>query len=69
MPQIGAGVGLGLAGLPWVSTAFVLPAACFTLARGRLADLFGRRRLFQSGMALSVAASLLGGWRRTRYCR
>jgi hypothetical protein len=61
MPQIGAGVGLGLAGLPWVATAFVLPAPGFTLVFGRLADLFGRRRLFQSGMALLVAASLLGG--------
>lgn len=61
LPQVGAGVGLDLTELPWVSTAFVLPAAGFTLVFGRLADLFGRRRMFLSGMALLVAGSLLGG--------
>ena len=61
LPQVGAGVGLDLTSLPWVSTAFVLPAAGFTLVCGRLADLVGRRRMFRSGMALLAAASLLGG--------
>lgn len=61
LPEIGAGVGLEVAGLPWVTTAFVLPAAGFTLVCGRLADMIGRRRMFRSGMALLVAASLLGG--------
>lgn len=61
LPQVGAGVGLGLAALPWVSTAFVLPAAGFTLVCGRLADLAGRRRVFRAGMALLAAGSLLGG--------
>jgi MFS family permease len=62
LPQVGAGVGLDVGALPWVSTAFVLPAAGFTLVCGRLADLLGRRRLFRSGMALLVAGSLLGGF-------
>ncbi|WP_410623088.1 MFS transporter [Amycolatopsis sp. cmx-8-4] len=61
LPQVGAGVGLDLTSLPWVSTAFVLPAAGFTLVCGRLGDLFGRRRLFWSGTALLATASLLGG--------
>lgn len=61
LPDIGAGVGLGLTGLPWIASAYALPAAGFTLLFGRLADLFGRRRLFCTGMALLVAASLLGG--------
>ena len=61
LPQVGAGVGLDLTSLPWVSTAFVLPAAGFTLVCGRLADLVGRRRMFRCGMALLIAASLLGG--------
>jgi hypothetical protein len=30
----------------------ILPAAGFTLLFGRLADLFGRRRLFLAGMVL-----------------
>ncbi|HEY9411947.1 MAG TPA: MFS transporter [Jiangellaceae bacterium] len=61
LPEVGAGVGLGLGGLPWITSAYALPAAGFTLLFGRLADLFGRRRLFLSGMALLAGASVLGG--------
>jgi MFS family permease len=62
LPTVGAGVGLGLTGLPWIISAFALPAAGFTLLFGRLADLFGRRKLFLSAMALLAGASLLGGY-------
>ncbi|NGO12836.1 MFS transporter [Streptomyces sp. HC44] len=62
LPQVGAGVGLGLDGLPWVTSAYALPAAGFALVFGRMADLFGRRRLFLSGMVLLTGASLLGGF-------
>ncbi|MGH3415196.1 MAG: MFS transporter [Actinocrinis sp.] len=62
LPLVGAGVGLGLTGLPWVISAYALPAAGFTLLFGRLGDLFGRRRLFLAGIGLLVAASVLGGF-------
>ena len=62
LPEVGQGVGLDLTTLPWIASAFALPAAGFTLLFGRLADLFGRRRLFLAGMVLLVAASLLGGF-------
>ena len=62
LPEVGAGVGLGLTGLPWIASAYALPAAGFTLLFGRLADLFGRRRLFLTGIVLLTAASLLGGF-------
>lgn len=62
LPEAGAGVGLGVAGLPWITAAYALPAAGFTLLFGRLADLFGRRRLFLSGLVLLAGASLLGGF-------
>lgn len=62
LPEAGAGVGLELTELPWITSAFALPAAGFTLLFGRLADLFGRRRLFLSGMVLLTGASLLGGF-------
>lgn len=61
LPEVGAGVGLGVTGLPWITSAYALPAAGFTLLFGRMADLFGRRRLFLSGMVLLTGASLLGG--------
>lgn len=62
LPDVGAGVGLSIAGLPWVTSAYALPAAGFTLVFGRTADLFGRRRLFLAGMVLLAGASLLGGF-------
>jgi MFS family permease len=62
LPVVGAGVGLDVTGLPWVISAYALPAAGFSLLFGRLADLFGRRRLFLSGMVLLTLGSLLGGF-------
>lgn len=61
LPTIGADVGFSLAGLQWIATAFALCAAGFTLLFGRVADLFGRRRLFLAGIALLGASSLVGG--------
>jgi MFS family permease len=65
LPTVGAGVGLGLSGFPWIISAFALTAAGFTLLFGRLADLFGRRKLFLSAMALLASGftvgSLVGG--------
>jgi MFS family permease len=60
LPQLGAGVGLELSALPWVVTAFALPAAGFTLLFGRIADLCGRRRMFLVGTALLAVSSLVG---------
>jgi MFS family permease len=62
LPEVGDGVGLGVTGLPWISTAYALPAAGFALLFGRMADLFGRRRLFLSGIVLLICASLVGGF-------
>ncbi len=62
LPLAGAGVGLGVTGLPWITSAYALPAAGFTLLFGRLGDLFGRRRLFLAAMVLLTGASLLGGF-------
>lgn len=62
LPAVGEGIGLGITALPWIASAYALPAAGFTLLFGRFADLFGRRRLFLGGMLLLAAASLLGGF-------
>lgn len=61
LPEVGRAVGLDLADFPWVASAFALPAAGLSLLFGRLGDIYGRRRLFASGLALLAAASLLGG--------
>jgi len=62
LPDVGTGVGLARNQLPWIASAYALPAAGFTLLFGRLGDLFGRRRMFLSGMVLLIGASLLGGF-------
>ena len=61
LPVIGADVGFSLHNLQWIASAFALCAAGFTLIFGRVADLFGRRRLFLLGIALLGASSLVGG--------
>ncbi|MFE9692074.1 MFS transporter [Micromonospora sp. NPDC005806] len=61
LPVIGRDVGFGLDTLQWITTSFALCAAGFTLLFGRIADLFGRRRLFLAGIALLGVSSLVGG--------
>ncbi|GLW09351.1 hypothetical protein Misp01_44800 [Microtetraspora sp. NBRC 13810] len=61
LPETGAGVGMEVAELPWITAAYALPSAGFALLFGRFADLFGRRRLFMFSMVLLTGASLLGG--------
>jgi EmrB/QacA subfamily drug resistance transporter len=61
LPVVGADVGVSLENLQWISTAFALFAAGFTLLFGRIADLFGRRRLFMLGIALLGVSSMVGG--------
>ncbi|MGW2227293.1 MFS transporter [Streptomyces formicae] len=61
LPVVGEGLGFPLARLQWIATAFALAAAGFTLLFGRIADLFGRKRLFIGGMALLGLSSALGG--------
>ncbi|MEC5193116.1 MULTISPECIES: MFS transporter [unclassified Arthrobacter] len=61
LPRIGADVGFSLEHLQWIATSFALCAAGFTLFFGRVADLFGRKRLFIAGMALLGIGSLIGG--------
>ena len=61
LPSIQRDLGLSLSGLEWVASAYVLAFAGLLLAGGRLADLYGRRRLFLAGTALFTAASLASG--------
>ncbi|MFF1380685.1 MFS transporter [Streptomyces sp. NPDC058308] len=61
LPAVGEGLGFSLANLQWIATAFALAAAGCTLLFGRIADLYGRKRLFIGGMALLGLSSALGG--------
>nr|WSW69315.1 MFS transporter [Streptomyces sp. NBC_00995] len=59
LPVLGEDLGLSRSGLQWAITAFALPSGGFLLLFGRIADLFGRRRLFLTGLTVFGAASLL----------
>jgi len=49
------------ADLQWIVTAYGLAYGGFLLLGGKLADLFGRKRMLLIGLSLFAAASLLGG--------
>ncbi|MBT2383525.1 MFS transporter [Streptomyces sp. ISL-11] len=59
LPVLGDDLGMGQADLQWAVTAFALPSGGFLLFFGRIADLYGRRRLFLTGLALFAVASVL----------
>ena len=61
LPHIGADLGFAAANLQWIVTSFALCAAGFTLFFGRVADLFGRKRVFLTGVALLGVSSLAAG--------
>src|ERR1700733_15077066 len=61
IPRIQESLHLNTAGLEWVVSGYILVFASLLLAGGRLGDLFGRRRLFITGLAIFTVASLIAG--------
>jgi EmrB/QacA subfamily drug resistance transporter len=46
--------------LGWVATGFLLASAAFLVPFGKLADIFGRKKIFLMGMVLQTVSSFLG---------
>jgi EmrB/QacA subfamily drug resistance transporter len=59
LPPIGREFGLDAVTLGWVATAYILAAAVFLLPFGRLADIFGRKKIFIAGLASFTITSVL----------
>ncbi|GKQ37135.1 MFS transporter [Streptomyces sp. A012304] len=59
LPVLGADLGMSPSALQWAITVFALPSGGFLLLFGRVGDLYGRRLLFLTGLALFAAASVL----------
>src|SRR5262245_9622339 len=61
LPDIQRGFHASLSDLQWTIDAYALTLAAFLLMAGSLADLFGRRLLFATGLAIFTVGSLACG--------
>ena len=61
LPSIRTDLGFRAAGLQWVVSGYALTFAGFLLLGGRVADLYGRKRVFLVGLGIFCLASLAGG--------
>lgn len=58
LPAIGRELAAPVSGLQWTVDGYTLAIACCMLLAGSTADRIGRRRVFQTGLALFTAGSL-----------
>src|SRR3954463_11487983 len=61
LPSIQHDLHFSQAALTWVVNAFLITFGSLLLLAGRLGDLAGRKRVFQSGLVIFTVASLLCG--------
>ena len=62
LPEMQRALGFSGSGLEWIVTAYSLAFGSLLLLGGRLGDLYGRRRIFMTGVAVFSIGSLLGGF-------
>ncbi|ROO89343.1 EmrB/QacA subfamily drug resistance transporter [Actinocorallia herbida] len=61
LPTVQRELGLSMSGLEWIVSGYILVFAGLTLVGGRLADVYGRRRIFLAGIAVFTVASAAAG--------
>jgi EmrB/QacA subfamily drug resistance transporter len=61
LPAMARDLGIGLSELEWVVTGYALTFAALMLSGGKLADRYGRRRLFVIGIVVFTASSFACG--------
>jgi EmrB/QacA subfamily drug resistance transporter len=59
LPSIRGALHASVSGLQWTTDAYTLVIACFLMLAGSLADRFGRKRVFQTGLSVFTLGSLL----------
>jgi EmrB/QacA subfamily drug resistance transporter len=59
LPTIGTEFTMDAIMMGWVATAYLLAAAVFLVPCGRIADIYGRKKLFISGLSVFTLASFL----------
>lgn len=61
LPSISREFSMDAVSLSWIATSYLLASAVFLLPLGRMADLYGRKRIFLYGMWIFTFASLMCG--------
>ncbi len=59
LPSIGKEFAMDAVSLGWVATSYLLAAAVFLVPFGRIADIYGRKKIFTYGILIYTASSLL----------
>ena len=58
LPAIGTEFAMDAVSLSWVSTAYLLASAIFLVPVGRVADIYGRKKVFSLGISIFTLTSL-----------
>jgi len=61
LPSIGKALSLDAVMLGWIATAYLLSSATFLVPFGRIADIYGRKKILTWGMVIYTLSSFLGG--------
>ncbi len=59
LPTIGAEFGMDAISLSWIATAYLLASAVFLVPFGKIADIYGRKKVFLYGIILFAISSLI----------
>jgi EmrB/QacA subfamily drug resistance transporter len=59
LPAMGAEFHMDAIALSWIATAYLLAAALFLVPIGKIADIYGRKRIFLYGIAIFSLASFI----------
>ena len=57
LPTIGSEFHMDVISLSWIATAYLLAAALFLVPFGKIADIYGRKKIFLYGIGIFAAAS------------
>lgn len=61
MPLIRADFGISLSMVEWIVTAYLLVVSSLLLMYGRIADMYGHKKVYTTGFMIFTAGSLLCG--------
>jgi EmrB/QacA subfamily drug resistance transporter len=61
LPSMGKELSLDAVTLSWIATAYLLSSAALLVPFGRIADIYGRKKIFTWGMGVFTLSSLLSG--------